>query len=71
MDKSTTLSKLSMEIVYLSGIADLLDALLDKYDDTPPSQDALEAINEMLRRATVKIRSLCDDLDEMDMKEKA
>ena len=71
MDKSTTLSKLSMETVYLAGVADLLDALLDKYDDTPPSQDALEAIGKMLHETTDSIRELCDDLDEMEMKEKA
>lgn len=36
MDKSAKLVEISMETVYLAGTAEMLDALLDKYDTTPP-----------------------------------
>lgn len=69
MDKSTKLLEIATETIYLAGTAEMLDALMDKYDTTPPSADALEAVSKMLHEVTDRIRDLCDDLDKMMMEE--
>lgn len=38
MDKSTKLLEIATETIYLAGTAEMLDALLDKYDTTPQVQ---------------------------------